>query len=56
MLLTDEMVRWHHRLSGHEFEQTRELQRTGEPGLRPSKGSQRVGCHRVTEQQQQQGF
>ena len=32
----DEMVRWHHRLNGHEFEQT--LRRTGKPGLMQSWG------------------
>ena len=30
----DEMVGWHHRLSGHEFEQTRE----------DSKGQGSLGC------------
>ena len=32
----DEMVRWHHRLNGHEFEQT--LRRTGKPGMLQSWG------------------
>ena len=35
----DEMVRWHHRLSGHEFEQ---VPGDGE-GVLQSMGSQRVG-------------
>ena len=49
----DEMVGWHHRLDGHEFEQT--------PGVGDGQGSlaccsprvSRVGHNRVTEQQQQ---
>ena len=32
----DEMVRWHHRLNGLEFEQT--LRRTGKPGMLQSWG------------------
>ena len=28
----DEMVGWHRRLDGHEFEQTLGVWRTGEPG------------------------
>ena len=36
----DDMVEWHHRLSGWEFEQT--PGRTGKPGVLQSMGSQRV--------------
>ena len=42
----DEMVGWHHRLDGHEFEQTPGDEgqgRTGKPGVLQSVGSQRVG-------------
>ena len=52
----DEMVGWHHRLNGHEFEQTMEtamaphsstlawkIPWTEEPGRLQSMGSQRVG-------------
>ena len=40
----DEMVGWHHRLGGHEFEQTPGVgDRTGKPGVLQSMGSQRVG-------------
>ena len=41
----DEMVEWHHRLSGHEFEQARSWWRTGKPGM------QRVGHNWAAEQQ-----
>ena len=34
----DEMIGWHHRLNGHEFEQTLE----GKPGVLQSMGSQKV--------------
>ena len=34
----DEMVGWHHRLNGHEFELG-----TGKPGVLQSMGSQRIG-------------
>ena len=38
------MVGWHHRLGGHEFEQTPGVgDRTGKPGVLQSMGSQRVG-------------
>ena len=44
----DEMVGWHHRLNGHEFEQTlRESE-----GQVQSMGSLRVGHDLMTEQQQ----
>ena len=42
----DEMVGWHHRLDGQEFEQTPRdegQERTGKPGVLQSMGSQRVG-------------
>ena len=39
----DEMVRWHHWLNGHEFEQVLEVWRTRMPGVLQSTGSQRVG-------------
>ena len=39
------MVGWHHRLDGHEFEQTLgSLSKTGKPGMLQSMGLQRVGC------------
>ena len=38
------MVRWHHCLNGHEFEQTPgDGDGTGKPGMSWSMGSQRVG-------------
>ena len=43
-MIKDEMVGWHHRLNGHEFEQALGLddaQGSGECGL--PMGSQRVG-------------
>ena len=36
----DEMVGWHHRLNGHEFEQTPGLVMNREPGMLQSMGSQ----------------
>ena len=37
-------MRWHHQLSGHEFEQTPgDGERTGKPDVLQSMGSQRVG-------------
>ena len=47
----DEMVGWHHRLNGHEFEQApgdEGQRRTGKFGILQSMGSQRVGCNLVT--------
>ena len=39
----DEMVGWHHRLDGHEFEQAPGVgDKTGKPGVLQSMGSQRV--------------
>ena len=37
-----EMVGWHHRLDGQEFEQALR-RRTGKPGMLQSMGSQSVG-------------
>ena len=46
------MVEWHHRLSGHEFEQNSRRQwRTEEPGVLQPMGSQRVGHNLETKQQ-----
>ena len=39
----DEMVGWHHRLNGHEFEQAPGDGEGGRPGLLQSLGLQRVG-------------
>ena len=48
----DEMVGWHHRLNGHECEQTLKRQwRTGEPDVLQFMGLQRVGHDLATEQQ-----
>ena len=47
----DEMVGWHHRLNGHEFEQTPgERDGTGKPGMLQSMGLQRVRPNLATEQ------
>ena len=45
----DEMVGWHHRLSGYEFEQA--PGRTGKPGTLQSMGLQRVGHNLAIKQQ-----
>ena len=37
------MVRYHHRLDGREFEQTREILKDRGPGVLQSVGLQRVG-------------
>ena len=50
--IEDEMVGWHHRFNGHEFEHTRRQWRTGKSGMLQSMGSQRVGHDWATEQQQ----
>ena len=42
MTTEDEMVRWHHQLIGHEFEQTLGDGEGQEPGILQSMGSQRV--------------
>ena len=44
----DEVFRWHHRLNGHESDQTE----IGEPGVLQSTGSPRVGHDLAAEQQQ----
>ena len=50
----DEMVEWHHKLKGREFEQAPgAVWRTGKPGVLQSLGWQRVGHNGTTEQQQQ---
>ena len=36
------MAGWHHRLNGHESEQTSGVGGTGKPGVLQSMGSQRV--------------
>ena len=49
----DEMVGWHHRLNGHEFEQTPgDSEGQGSLGVLQSMGSQRIGHDLATEQQQ----
>ena len=49
----DEMIGWHHRLNGHEFEQTPgDIEGQGSLVCHSSWGSQRAGCDLVTEQQQ----
>ena len=50
----DDMVGWHHRLNGHEFEQTLgDSEGEGrKPGVLQSMGSQRVRHDFVTEEQQ----
>ena len=49
----DQMVGWHHRFNGHEFEQTREdSEGQGKSGMLQSMGLQRVEHDIVTEQQQ----
>ena len=45
----DVMVGWHHRLSGHEFEQTLGDGEGQRPGMLQSMGSQRVEHELVTE-------
>ena len=45
----DEMIGWHHRLNGHEFEQRQ--WRTGKPGVLQSTGLKGVWRDLVTEQQ-----
>ena len=50
------MVRWHHRLKGHEFEQTIDSMdmslrvKNGKPGMLQSMVSQRVGHDLATEE------
>ena len=45
----DKTAGWHHRLNGHECEQTQRWWRTGKPDVIQSIGSQRVGHDWVTE-------
>ena len=47
----NEMVGWHHQLSGQEFEQT-PGDSEGKPGVLQSMGSQRVKHDLVTKQEQ----
>ena len=47
----DKMVRWHHQLNGHGFEQAPGWWGTGKPGVLQSMGSQRVRHDWVTKQQ-----
>ena len=47
----DEMVGWHHRLNGHEFEQRGRQWRIEKPGELQSMGLQRVRHDLATEQQ-----
>ena len=49
----DEMVRQHHQLNGHEFEQIPGERRPGEPGMLQSMGLQSVRHNLATEKQQQ---
>ena len=48
----NEIVGWHHRLSGRESANSRRWWRTGKPGVLQSMGSQSVRHNWVTEQQQ----
>ena len=50
----DEMVGWHHRLNGHEFEQTLGDSEGQGPGMLQSMGSQRFRHDLATEQQQKE--
>ena len=50
-VIEDEMVGWHHQLSGLEFEQTPGDNEDREALLLPSTQSQRVGHDLATEQQ-----
>ena len=44
----DEMVGWHHRLNGHELDQTQRQWRTGKPCELQFMGSQRIGHNLAT--------
>ena len=50
-MIEDEMVRWHHQLKGHEFEQTLGDSGGQKPGMLKSVESQKVGHELATEQQ-----
>ena len=44
MVTEDEVIGWHHRLNGHEFEQTLgDSEGQGKPGVLQFMGWQRVG-------------
>ena len=49
----DDIVRWHHWLNGHEWENPGRQWRTNDPGMLQSVGLQRVENDLVTEQQPQ---
>ena len=53
MTAEDEMVGWRHRLNGQSLSKLWEMvkERTEEPGVLQSMGSQRVGHNLATEQQ-----
>ena len=52
----DEMIGWHHRLNGREFDQTLgDSEGQGKPGMLQSMGLQRVRHNWVTEGQQSWG-
>ena len=46
------MVRWHHQLNGHEFEQIPGDSEAEKPGMLQFMRSQRIGHDFVTEQQE----
>ena len=50
--IEDEMVGWHHRVTGHEFEQTLEMAKAREAWVLQSMGLQRVSLNWATEQKQ----
>ena len=53
MVTEDEVIGWHHRLNGHEFEQTLgDSEGQGKPGVLQSMGLQRVRYNLTTEQQE----
>ena len=52
-MTVDEMVGWHHRLNGLEFEQIWEIVKDREPGVLQSMGLQRVGHNLATEQEEE---
>ena len=43
--IEDEMVGWHHRVTGHEFEQTLEMAKAREAWVLQSMGLQRVSLN-----------
>ena len=51
MATDNEMVRWHHWLNRHEFEETWKIVNDREPGYAQAMWSQRVGHDLVIEQQ-----